>query len=228
VTQRASITGVAASHAGRVIVALLMLAVASLVLAGCHDEERLLRRLEEPPARLPVEPNQPDTPPAPALLDTVRDWQQPKRYAAPITANWPLVTLIVDDDYELTYRVPFEWTSDKPQGQATNGLDTVFARASVTQLNDTQLSLATYAAQLAEGAPIFQFASGDGHVVYVTRREVALAPTDPDALREVFHTSVVSIDGHIVKLDVRYPKDLDWRYDELSSAITGTLQVRRR
>jgi hypothetical protein len=42
----------------------------------------------------------------------------------------------------------------------------------------------------------------------------------------VFHTAVVSVDGHIAKLDVRYDLDLDWRFDELAGAISGTLQGR--
>jgi hypothetical protein len=208
--------------------ALLLLLAAPLLFAGCHDEERLRQRLEGPPARLPVEPDQPTTPPAPALLDTVRTWAQPKPFDSPTaTAKWQLVSIKVDDDYDLTFRVPWE-LEDDGGGEATNVHGDVEAHARVTQLDDTEISLATYAAQLAEGNQIFQYPTTDGHVVYLTRREVALAPSDPDAPREVFHTAVVSIDGHICKLDVRYDQLVDWRFDELAGAITGTLQVRRR
>jgi hypothetical protein len=207
--------------------ALALLVAAPFVFAGCHDEDRLRQRLESPPARLPVEPDQPSTPPAPALLDTVRTWSQPKPYDKPrATAQWQLVTISADDQYDLTYRVPLEWIV-KDKGQATNGDSSVDARARVTELDDSELSLATYAAQLAEGNPIFQYPTSDGHVIHLTRREVALAPSDPDAPREVFHTAVVSIDGHICKVDVRYDRLVDWRFDELASAITGTLEVRR-
>jgi hypothetical protein len=207
--------------------ALALLVVAPLVFAGCHDEDRLRQRLESPPARLPVEPDQPSTPPAPALLDTVRTWAQPKPYDTPrATAQWQLVTISADDQYDLTYRVPLEWIVDD-KGKSTNGDSSVEARARVTELDDTQLSLASYAAQLAEGNPLFQYPTSDGHVIYLTRRVVALAPSDPDAPHEVFHTAVVSIDGHICKVDVRYDSLVDWRFDELASAITGTLEVRR-
>lgn len=209
--------------------ALGLLVAAPLLFAGCHDEARLRERLEGPPARLPVEPNQPTAPPAPALLDTVRPWTQPAPYAADETAAWQLVTLEAGDSRDITYRVPPLWVIDEEsEGASKNLRGGIDAQLRVTKLRDTEISLATYAAQLAEGNPIYQYPTTDGHVIYLTRREVALAPSDPDAPREVFHTAVVSVDGAIAKLDVRYDAELDWRFDELASAITGTLQVRRR
>lgn len=215
--------------------ALLLLVAAPLLVAGCHDEQRLRQRLEGPSARLPVEPDQPTTPPAPALLDTVRPWQQPAPYDGRKTARWEgLVETAATGDFTLTYRVPDDplddgdWVIDGDRGEASNRQGLVQAHARMTNLSDSDISLATYAAQLAEGNPIFQYSTADGHIVYLTRREVALAPSDPDAPREVFHTAVLSIDGRIAKLDVRYDSELDFRFDELASAITGTLQVRRR
>lgn len=207
--------------------ALVLLVAAPLALAGCHDEERLRQRLEEPPARLPVEPDQPKTPPAPALLDTVRPWAPPALYPPRVTNRWQnIIELQATDEFVLSYRVPDTWI-DHGEGEARNLARTVTAQALLTELQDTEISLATYAAQLADGAPIFQFSTEDGHIVYLMRREVALAPSEPGAPREVFHTAVVSIDGHIAKLDVRYDSELDWRFDELAAAIVGTLQVRR-
>ncbi len=210
--------------------ALLLLVAASLFVAGCHDEQRLRQRLEGPTARLPVEPDQPKTPPAPALLDTVRPWQQPAPYGPKVIAGWEgLVETSATSDFDLTYRVPPEWVIDpRNNGEAESGRGEVQAHARMTSLSDSDISLATYAAQLAEGNPIYQYSTADGHIVYLTRREVALAASDPKAPREVFHTAVVSIDGRIAKLDVRYESELDWRFDELAAAVTGTLQVRRR
>lgn len=219
----------AATGRTRRATALALLVAAPIVLAGCHDEARLRQRLEGPPARLPVEPDQPETPPAPALLDTVRPWQQPRGYGARTTADWQIETLHANGDFDLTYRVPLLWENGDPEdGEARNREHSVEAELRITELEDSEISLATYAAQLADGAPIFHYPTQDGHIVYVVRREVALAPSDPDAVREVFHTAVVSVDGRIAKLDVRYEASLDWRFDELASAITGTLQVRRR
>lgn len=218
-----------AATSGKRAASLLLLVAAPLAFAGCHDEERLRQRLEGPPARLPVEPDQPDTPPAPALLDTVRPWSPPKLYQPEVTQLWTgLVRMDAGGDYTLTYRVPDSWTVSANEGESANRGREVHAVARITELDDTDISLATYAAQLAEGNPIFQYSTADGHVVYLTRREVALAPSDPDAPREVFHTAVVSIDGDIAKLDVRYDAGLDWRFNELAAAITGTLEVRRR
>ncbi|MCB0877524.1 MAG: hypothetical protein KDC46_00885 [Thermoleophilia bacterium] len=205
--------------------ALALLVAAPFVLGGCHDEQRLRERLEGPTARLPVEPDQPETPPAPALLDTVRPWQQPKLYAGDATDAWGLVTVPAVDDMDLTYRVPQTWEI-RTKGRARNLGQDIEAYARLTNLEDSDISLATYAAQLAEGNPIFQYTTSDGHIVYVTRREVALAPSDPEAPREVFHTAALSIDGHIAKIDVRYDSELNWRFDTLADAITGTLQVR--
>lgn len=220
----------AAPRARRIASVAVLLAAASVVLGGCHDEERLRERLERPVARLPVEPDQPTTPPAPALLDTVRPWRQPKLYDGNVTDSWNLVTIHVDDDDDLTYRIPRSWMlrGGEFSGRSHNRSRDVDAHARVTNLEDSEVSLATYAAQLAEGNPIWQYATSDGHVVYLTRREVAIAPSDRAAPREVFHTAVVSVDGRIAKLDVRYDSDLDWRFDTLASAISGTLQVRAR
>lgn len=204
-----------------------VLVAAGLAAAGCHDEDRLRERLDGPPARLPLQPDQPAVPPAPALLDTVLPWRQPPRYGPQVTRTWTIVTADVTDTTDLTYRVPLRWrTGDEGDGAAWNRLRQIESEARLTPLRDTSISLASYAAQLSEGNPIYQFSTTDGHVVYLTRREVALAPTEPDAPREVFHTAVVSIDGRICKLDVRYSAEDDWRFDELAAGITGTLEVR--
>ena len=207
--------------------ALVLLVAAPLFVAGCHDEDRLRQRLEAPTARLPIEPDQPETPPAPALLDTVRPWKQPARYAGDATDAWALVTAHADDEQDLTYRVPVTWELRR-EGRARNLHQEVEAYARVTKLRDSEISLATYAAQLAEGNPIYQYSTSDGHIVYVTRRDVSIAPSDPAAPRQVFHTAVLSIDGRIAKLDVRYDTDLRWRFRDLADAICGTLQVRPR
>jgi hypothetical protein len=200
---------------------------APLVFAGCHDEERLRQRLEGPPARLPVEPDQPNTPPAPALLDTVGVWQQPKLYPARETNLWPVITLHATDGFDVTYRVPDSWR-DLHDGESRNRRRTVEAQALLTELEDSDISLVTYAAQLADGAPIWQYTTEDGHIVYLMQREVSIAPSDPEAPREEFHTAVVSLDGRIAKLDVRFDSERAWQFNELADAITGTLQVRRR
>lgn len=217
----------AATTRMRRIPALAMLVAAPFVFAGCHDEERLRQRLEGPTTRLPVEPDQPDTPPAPALLDTVQPWEQPAAYPPAKVATWDIVETKATGDFDLTYRIPPEW-SQRGDGKARNRRGLVDAHARMTNLSDSDISLATYAAQLAEGNPIYQYPTTDGHVVYLMSREVALAPSDPEAPREIFHTAVVSIDGKIAKLDVRYDSELDWRFGTVADAITGTLQVRRR
>src|SRR5687768_2614652 len=98
--------GVAAGGMRRAA-ALLLLVAAPLLFAGCHDEQRLRQRLEGPTARLPVEPDQPTTPPAPALLDTVKPWQQPAGFDARTTATWDIVgPTRATGDFDLTYRVP--------------------------------------------------------------------------------------------------------------------------
>ena len=210
----------------RTLVACALLVVASVALAGCHDEARLRQRLDGPPARLPVEPNQPDTPPAPALLDTVLPFAPVATYPPKILATWQLAAAKVTGNFDVTYRVPQAWTLEAGESRAANGEGTVMSRATATALEDTNISLATYAAQLADGNPISQYTTTDGHVVYVTRRIVALAPSDPGTPREVFHTAVTSVDGRIAKLDVRYRLEYDWRFDQLAHAITGTIQVR--
>lgn len=209
---------------GRRLAACALVMVAPVVLAGCHDEARLRERLDGPPARLPVEPDQPDTPPAPALLDTVLPFEPGKLYPPSVTATWQLAAAEVTDDFDVTYRVPEAWRLGT--SRATNADATVMSRATATDLEDSTISLATYAAQLADGNPISQYTTTDGHVVYVTRRVVALAPSDPETPREVFHTAVTSVDGRIAKLDVRYRIEQDWRFDQLAHAITGTVQVR--
>ncbi|MCW2960021.1 MAG: hypothetical protein JWM90_408 [Thermoleophilia bacterium] len=204
-----------------------LLAAGSVVLGGCHDEQRLRERLEGPPARLPVEPNQPKTPPAPALLDTVGAYIAPKLYGPMVTRDWPLVTSRVDADADITFRVPESWAGTGKRGRADHPDGTVSAIARATQLKDADISLATYAAQLADGNPLQQYSTSDGHIVYVTRRRIELAATEPDAPSQVFHTAAVSVDGHIVKLDVRYDDTLDWRFGDLAQGIVGTLQVQR-
>lgn len=212
---------------GTVTLTVVVALAVPLLFTGCHDRERLRERLEGPaPARLPVEPDQPDTPPAPALLDIVRPWKQPAPYPARVTNTWPIVELHANDEYDLTWRVPFEWHTD--DAKARNRSGTISAEARVTTLDELAISLASYAAQLAEGNPIWQYSTSDGHVVYLTRREVAIAPSDPDAPREEFHTAVVNADGTILKLDVRYDVEQRWRFADLADAITGTLQLRRR
>ena len=209
-------------------VALIALLVAApLALAGCHDEQRLRERLEGPPTRLPVEPNQPKSPPAPALLDTVQPYEAPKLFGPLVTRNWQLVVSSVTDDADVTYRVPDSWSITPDSGKSENARGTLTAAARATQLNDSDISLATYAAQLADGNPLFQYPTSDGSIVYVTRREIKLAATEPNAPSQVFHTAVVSVDGRIVKLDVRYDATLDWRFDDLATGIVGTLQVQR-
>jgi hypothetical protein len=211
----------------RTFVRALVLVAASLLLAGCHDEQRTRERLERPTARLPVEPDQPATPPAPALLDTVRPWRTPAPYGGNVTDTWALVTTSAGDGVDLTYRVPGTWT-DRGNGRSRNLGQEVSAHVRMTNLSESSVSLATYAAQLADGSAIFQYATSDGRIVYLTRRVVAIAPAEPRAPRQVFHTAVVSVDGRIAKLDVRYDLSLDWRFDELAGAISGTLQVRGR
>lgn len=202
---------------------------APFFVAGCGDDTQTLReQLENPPPRLPADPDRPDTPPVPALLDTVQPWKPLDLYPSSVLATWALVTIHVDKAHDVTYRVPIEWTASDATGRATNLAKEIIAQGRLTDLDDSEISLAAYAAQLAEGNPIFQYTTQDGHVVYLTRREVALAPTDPEAPRQFFHTAVVSVDEHIVKLDVRYDSDLDFRFDELADAISGTIQVRRR
>jgi hypothetical protein len=204
----------------------LVLAATTLLAAGCHDEARLQERLEGPPARLPVEPNEPKTPPAPALLDTVGPYQAPEMYPAEVTAVWPgLVTARVTGAVDVTFRVPESWTIKG--GRADAGSGGISAVARPTKLNDADISLASYAAQLADGNQIFQYSTASGNIVYVTRREVELAATEPNAPSQVFHTAVVSVDGTIVKLDVRYDATLNWRFDDLADGIVGTLQVER-
>jgi len=207
---------------------LALVLVAPVVFAGCHDEQRLRERLDEPPTRLPARPDTPVTPPVPALLDTVQPWKALPMYPASATAAWSLVTLHVDKQHDVTFRVPETWTTSDATSKGSNTYKEITAQARLTDLDDSEISLAAYAAQLAESNPLYQYATQDGHVVYLTRREVALAPTDPEAPRQFFHTAVVSVDEHIVKLDVRYASDLDFRFDELADAISGTIQVRRR
>ena len=196
-----------------------------VVLTGCHDAQRLRQELDGPPVRLPAAPGHTHTPPVPALLDTVQPYQPQTAYPPAVLATWQLASARVTGQYDLTYRVPLNWSvpSAGARGQNTAGM--IQSRATATDLDDSNISLATYAAQLADGAPIFQYTTDNGNVVYVTRRVVALAPSDPDAVREVFHTAVTSVDGRIAKLDVRYDIHDDWRFDELADAITGTVQI---
>lgn len=206
-----------------------VVACAPFVLAGCHDAERLRQELNGPPVRLPVAPDHPHTPPAPALLDTVQPYQPQAAYPAATLATWQLAAARVTDTFNVTYRVPLNWTFRSPSGpRAENSSATIQSRATATDLDDSNISLATYAAQLADGSPIYQYTTSTGNVVYVTRRVVALAPSDPEAARQVFHTAVTSVDGRIAKLDVRYDIQHDWRFDELANAITGTIQTARR
>jgi len=209
-------------------VALALLAAAQFALAGCHDEARLRQRLEGPPTRLPVEPDEPSVPPVPALLDTVQAWKPPTSCCSRAeVAEWNIVTTSAGDDFEITYRVPATWSEQDDSGTTRNLDRTISAKARRTELDDSELSLATYAAQLAGANPLYQYSTTDGHVVYLTRRDVDLVPSDPDAPGQVFHTAVMSVDGRIAKLDVRYDEEYDWRWGELADAITGTLQVRR-
>jgi hypothetical protein len=202
-----------------------LLVAAPVTLAGCHDAQRLRQELDGPPVRLPATPGHTHTPPVPALLDTVQPYQPQNAYPATALATWQLASAHITGQYDLTYRVPLNWSVPSGGARGQNTAGTIQSRATATDLDDSHISLATYAAQLADGAPIFQYTTDSGNVVYVTRRVVALAPSDPDAVREVFHTAVTSVDGRIAKLDVRYDIHDDWRFDELADAITGTVQI---
>lgn len=205
----------------------LIFLVTTPLLSGCHDEARLKQRLDGPRMRLPVEPNTPDTPPAAALLDTVAPYKQEALYPSSDQVSWQMPTLHVNDTFDVTYRVPETWTITS-LSRAENAEQSITARATKTDLNDSSISLVTYAAQLADGNKLFSYTTTDGHVVYVTRRIVALAPSDPQTPREVFHTAVTAVNGKIIKLDVRYNAELNWRFNQLANALTGTIQVRPR
>ncbi|MCW2950190.1 MAG: hypothetical protein JWN41_1203 [Thermoleophilia bacterium] len=208
------------------LAALVLLCAVPLASVGCgNDSEALRQKLDGPPTRLPVPPNQPDTPPVPALLDTVQPWKPPAAYPSRMLATWAEVRIHVDGTHDITYRVPTTWTTSDSTGKSYNVHKQVTAQARLTDLDSSQISLAAYAAQLAEQNPLYQYTTHDGHVVYLTRREVALAPSDPNAPRQFFHTAVVSIGDHIVKLDVRYDSAVSWRFNDLADAINGTIQV---
>jgi hypothetical protein len=202
-----------------------LMLVAPLVLTGCHDREKLRERLEGPaPARLPVEPDQPESLPTPALLDTVEPWRQPPLFGPRQITAWLVVTLKATDQYDITYRVPDSWEID--DARAKNASGEIKSKLQRTTLDSEKMPLAAYASQLADGSPIYQYTSDDGHIVYVTRRGVAIAPSDPNTPRGFFHTAVTEVDGDIYKLDVRYSSTLKWRYSELADGIVGTVQVR--
>lgn len=204
----------------------LLLSLVPLVVSGCHDAQRLRQDLDGPPVRLPAAPDHQHTPPAPALLDTVQPYEAEAAYPPALLTTWQLASVRITGTHDMTYRVPLNWTVPGGGARGQNVSNTIQSRATLTDLDDSNISLVTYAAQLADGNPISQYTTDSGNVVYVTRRVVALAPSDPDAVRQVFHTAVTSIDGRIAKLDVRYDLHLDWRFDEVADAITGTVQVR--
>lgn len=206
-----------------------MLGVALLVAGGCHGANH------GPPAggppevgarpaeRLPIEPLDPDSAVQAGTGSTITRHRAPRRVSI---EGWQLASPEFDDGYEVWFLVPLAWDVDLAGG-ASDGSGLVRAEVDLTPLEVSDVPIIEYARQLAEDSPLSHYTTADGASVYVTRREVSVAPSDPDAAREVFHTAIVSLDGRIAKLDVRYAADVDWRFNDLALAITGTVQVRR-
>jgi hypothetical protein len=147
----------------------------------------------------------------------------------PITSNeapWQTANVPLDKHHYLSYRVPYDWAIDNRR-RARNRDDRarIEVEASYTTLRSSELSLASYAAQLAEGEPVYRVRTPTGDTAYLTTRAVSLAPSDPHAEQFMFHTAVVDIDGRIAKLEATYDAQHRWRFEELCTAIVGTIDV---
>lgn len=193
-----------------------VLAAAALVGSGCQNS---IHSAPVVPASTDRAPR--PLPPGPAVLDTVRPWKQPN---IPGQLDWQLATASLPGPRELTWRVPFQWDADR-RGRSSSRDGLVRATASTTRVAQDGLSLATYISQLANGQPIFSYTTKRGYAVFVTQREVSVAPSDPNAARSIFHSAVLDVNGRIIKLEIVYDAKLAWRFSELSRAILGTIEV---
>lgn len=206
----------------RLAMIIAVMVMAGAVVAGCHDEQQLKERMNGPRAhRLPASPDETRAVPVPALLDTIKPWTQPK---AVDTTGWQLAISHLGST-DIWYRVPFAWNVDG-RGRATNLAKIVKTEALRTPLTDAKISLAAYASSLAEGKPIYSLTTDDGHIAYLTRRKVSVAPSDPNTESEMFHTAVFDVNGSIFKLEARYDATQTWRFADIADAILGTVQVR--
>lgn len=147
-------------------------------------------------------------------------WKQPKVDMS----DWQLAIVHLNDKVRMTYMAPFRWSIDsRGRGQSLDGL--VKASGQWTTIDNTQMSLAAYAASLANGEPVHAITTDSGYVAYATEREVSVAPTDPNVERFMFHTAVVDIDGRIAKLEVRYNATDRWRFHDLANAVLGSIEI---
>jgi hypothetical protein len=206
-----------------------LVVLAALVALGCHEQPGTK---VSPKERLPVEPEDKNRPDGGATDDPDRidalPWKQPRVPRDP-RSDWQIgICHLPEVEATVTYQIPFEWDSPNsdPRCRTRSGDGLVRVVPTVTPLTKEQIGLEDYVAQLAENQPIYTRTTPNGHVTYLTQREVSIAPSDPNVARRMFHTAVVRVDDRIIKLEVSYDVDVRWRFADIANAILGTIEVR--
>jgi hypothetical protein len=190
----------------------------TLVLGACgsNDAQKAAQ------VRLPVAPDERSIAPGPAVLDTIQPFVAPTGLSQ---ADWQLAATNVAGGWHVRYRAPVRWQVEKRgRSHSLDGL--VRVQVEPTQVRDDQLSLAAYAATLAEGEPIYRLGSA-GVPAYLTARRVSAAPSDPVIEAAWFHTAVLDLGGRIVKVECRYDASDRFRFYDVCMGVLGTIQAGR-
>ncbi len=174
-----------------------------------------------PHVRVPLPGGATPLPPGPAILDTVKPYGSTTTHNASL---WQTVVASISVNRMVQWRMPIEWLSDK-EGSAHTADNLVKLQVIQTGVAQDGLSMADYLTELAQGARISSYVTRAGYTVYVTSREVSVAPTDPNAPRSMFHTAVIDTGDRFIKVEITFDASLDWRFDDLAHGILGTIQI---
>lgn len=199
------------------LTALSALLAALVLLSGCGTSSAQQAPRVRVPRTTGVEP----LPSGPAILDTIRPYHSNRASRASL---WQTVTASISGDRMVQWRMPIEWIADN-EGSAHTADDLVDLEVIQTGVAQDGLSMADYLTELAQGEPITSYVNRARYTVYVTSREVSVAPTDPNAPRSMFHTAVIDTGDKFIKVEITFDSALDWRFDDLAHDILGTIQI---
>ena len=185
---------------------------------GCGTGAEIRKRVDVQPSS---QGDEPPPPPGPAILDTVSQYRslRPADYG-----SWIAGHASVSKDLDLQWRMPAEWISDSP-GRARSADGLVRLQVIKTDIAKQGLSLADYLGDLSQGEPVSSYLDRARHAIYVTSREVSVAPTDPNTPRSIFHTAVVDVDGNYIKVEITFDSSDSWRFDDLAHTMLGTIDI---
>lgn len=191
------------------------------ILVGCSaDSGKRPRVVVQAPKHGSGQP----PPPGPAILDTIRPYtfDRPQDFG-----SWIAGRASLPRDVDLQWRMPAEWVSDSP-GRARSADGLVRLQVIETDIAEQDLSLADYLGELSQGEPVTSYLDRTRFAVYVTSREVSVAPTDPNTPRSMFHTAIVDVDDRYVKVEITFDSVDAWRFNDLAHAMLGTIQITPR